>query len=133
MNKKTSLYLIGTLLISLFFVSALTTTATNGKEYRVSESSYDYGFIIVETFSTSGSISGLPCSEHVGGLHDLDITTNGGSISLFFTYPIWGSAINYQNQDVRIYMDHFLGVTTSYANGEGCLVGLGNNITWEII
>ena len=118
--------------ICTIFLSTNTITATKEKEFISNEVSYDYGFLIVETFSTSGSISGLPGYEHVGGLHDLEITTNGGSISLFFTSPVWGSSINYLNNDVHVQMDHFLGVTTSYANG-GCLVGLCKNISWEII
>ena len=99
----------------------------------IDETSYDLAFVIVETFSSSGSISGIPVSEHVGSLHDVEITTNGGSISLFFTIPVWGSAINYKNNDVHIQMEHFLGVTTAYTNGNGCLVGICKNITWEII
>jgi hypothetical protein len=96
------------------------------------ETSYDYGIVIIETFSTTGSISGIPSNEHVGGLHEIEITTTGGCISLFFTLPVWGSAINYRFEDVHIQMDHFLGVTTSYSGG-GCLVGICQNLTWEII
>jgi hypothetical protein len=132
MNKKIPLFLIGCVLISSFGISARTVTASIGDESTVNETSYDFGFVIIETFSTSGSISGIPDYEHVGGLHDVDITTQGGSISLFFTIPVWGSAINYQFDDVHVHMDHFLGVTTSYANSGGCLVGIGKNITWEI-
>jgi len=108
-------------------------SATKEKEFISNETSYDLGFVILETFSTSGSISGLPVSEHVGSLHDVEITTNGGSISLFFTIPVWGSAINYKNNDVHIQMEHFLGVTTAYTNGEGCLVGICKNISWELL
>ena len=132
MNKKINTLIIGIFVIFTVLLSTITITATKEKELILNEKTYDHAFIIVETFSTSGSISGIPDYEHVGGLHDVDITTNGGSISLFFTMPVWGSSINHRFNDVHLCMDHFLGVTTSYSNG-GCLVGICKNLTWEII
>jgi hypothetical protein len=132
MNRKICVYVIGIFVISTIFLSIIPVTATKEKEVNSNEAIYNHGFIIVETFSTAGSISGIPECDHVGSLHDVEIATNGGCISLFFTNPVWGSAINYRYHDVHIQMEHFLGVTTSYTNG-GCLVGICKNITWEII
>ena len=132
MNKKIYLYLIVILAIICILLSTSTAIATKEKNLIQNKTSYNYGFIIVETFSTSGSITGIPDYDHVGGLIDVDIITNGGSISVIFTSPIWGSAINYRNNDIQIHMDKFIGVT-SYSNSEGCLVGIGNNITWELL
>lgn len=102
MYKKVSLILILSLVIICFSVSSIGDTGFKEEELDQNETSYKYGFIIVETTSTSGSISGIPGNEHVGSLHDVNITTNGGFISLFFTSPVWGSAINFRNEDVHI-------------------------------
>lgn len=132
MNKKIYVFIIGIFVISTIFLSTIPITATKEKEFVSNEEPYEHAFVIVETLTTSGSISGLPGYEHVGSLHDVEITTNGGSISLLFTIPVWGSAINYRFNDVHIRMDHFLGVTASYSGG-GCLIGICKNLTWELI
>jgi len=131
MYKKVLLIL--SLAIICFSVSSTGETGFKEEVLDQNETSYRYGFIIIETTSTSGSISGIPDNEHVGSLHDVDITTNGGCISLFFTYPVWGSAINFRNEDVHIQMENFLGVSVLYSGNIGCLVGICKNISWEII
>ena len=133
MNNKISLFVVASLAIICFSVSLTADPVIKGQELNLNETSYGYGFIIVETFSTSGSISGIPDNEHVGSLHDVNITTNGGCISLFFTSPVWGSSINFRNENVHVQMEHFLGVTTLYSGRGGCLVGICKNISWEII
>jgi len=112
--------------------TTVTVSYTKAKEIDLNETSYNFGFIIVETFSTKGDISGIPDYDHVGGLQYVDITTNGGSISLIFTSPVWGSSINYKYNDIHIYMDQFLGVT-SFSSYGGCLVGICKNISWELL
>ena len=133
MNKKLSLFLAASLALICFSVCSTGDPVIKGEEMNLNEKSYGYGFVIVETFSTSGSISGIPENEHVGSLHDVNITTNGGCISLFFTSPVWGSAINFRNEDVHIQMENFLGVSVLYSGNIGCLVGICKNISWEII
>ena len=134
MKIKKYFLIIGIFISCTILIGTNTIIATEENEYVSNEEIiYNHAFVIVETFSTSGSITGIPVNEYVGGLSDLDITTNGGSISLFFTVPIWGSSINHLNQDVHVHMDHFIGVTAFYSCGTGCIVGLCKNITWEII
>ena len=131
MKRIILMVLIAGISFSAVVVNASTQSSISDEQIKTIET-YEHGFIIVDTFSTGGIISGIPEYEHVGGLHDLDITTDGGSISLFFTTPIWGSSINYRYDDVHIQMDHFLGVSTSYSSG-GTIVGICNNISWELI
>ena len=133
MNKKLSLLLAASLALICFSVCSTGDPVIKEEEMNLNETSYGYGFVIVETFSTSGSISGIPENEHVGSLHDVNITTNGGCISLFFTSPVWGSAINFRSEDVHIQMENFLGVSILYSGNIGCLVGICKNISWEII
>jgi hypothetical protein len=133
MLKKISIFMVVSLAIICFSVCSSADSVVISEETNIDETSYGYGFVIVETFSTSGSISGIPENEHVGSLHDVNITTNGGCISLFFTSPIWGSAINFRNENVHIEMENFLGVTILYSGNTGCLVGICKNISWELI
>ncbi len=129
MNKKIYVFLIGFLLISTIMLSTNTITATEEKENIIDVITYEYGFIVLDC----NTISGLPENEHVGGLYEVDLTTNGLTQGIIFTMPIWGSAIVIENNQIHLHMDNFFGVSVSYSCGAGSIVGIGRNIEWEIL
>jgi hypothetical protein len=104
MKKKLSMFMIGILLISSFFLCSIPITATKEKELVSNDMSYEFGLIVID----GNSILGLPEYEHVGGLNDLEISTNGFIQAIIFTIPVWGSAIIQGSDNLHISMDHFL-------------------------
>ena len=129
MKKKICVFSIGILFISTIFLSANPITANEEKEVIINSETYEYGFIVLDC----NTISGIPENEHVGGLNEVDITTEGLTQGVIFTMPIWGSAIVIENNNIHLHMDNFFGVSVSYSCGAGSIVGFGKNIEWEII
>ena len=129
MKKKICVFSIGILFISTIFLSANPITANEEKEVIINSETYEYGFIVLDC----NTISGIPENEHVGGLNEVDITTEGLTQGVIFTLPIWGSAIVIENNNIHLHMDNFFGVSVSYSCGAGSIVGIGKNIEWEII
>lgn len=129
MNKKICVIIIGFLFISTIILGTNVITATEEKEVIINSEAYDYGLIILDC----NTISGLPENEHIGGLSEVDLTTNGLTQGIIFTMPIWGSAIVIENNNIHLHMDNFFGVSVSYSCGAGSIVGIGKNIEWEII
>jgi hypothetical protein len=129
MNKKIYIISIGFLFISTIMLCNNPITANEDKEYIVTNEPYELGFIVLDC----NSISGLPENEHVGGLNEVDLTTEGLSQGVIVTMPIWGSAIIIENNQIHLHMDNFFGVSVSYSCGAGSIVGIGKNIEWEII
>ena len=129
MNKKICVLSIGFLFISTIILGANTITADEEKESIAAIEQYDFGFIVLDC----NSISGIPENEHVGGLNEVDLTTQGLTQGVIFTIPIWGSAIVIENNQIHLHMDNFFGVSVSYSCGAGSIVGIGKNIEWEII
>ena len=129
MKKKICVFSIGILFISTIFLSANPITANEEKEVIINSETYEYGFIVLDC----NTISGIPENEHVGGLNEVDITTEGLTQGVIFTMPIWGSAIVIENNNIHLHMDNFFGVSVSYSCGAGSIVGIGKNIEWEII
>ena len=129
MNKKIFVLIIGFLFIGTTFLSSNTTTAIKEKEIISNNEIYEYGIIILDC----NSITGIPEEEHVGGLQNIKIVTNGLTQGLIFTIPIWGSAIIIENNNIQINMENFFGVSVSYSCGAGSIVGIGKNIEWKII
>ena len=129
MNKKICVFSIGFLFISTIILSTNTIIANEEKEVIINSETYEYGFIVLDC----NTISGLPENEHIGGLKEVDLTTDGLTQGIIFTMPIWGSAIVIENNNIHLHMDNFFGVSVSYSCGAGSIVGIGKNIEWEII
>jgi hypothetical protein len=129
MNKKIYVLSIGFLFISTIILGTTTITANEDKENVMSNELYEFGFIVLDCIS----ISGLPENEHVGGLNEVDLKTDGLTQGLIFTMPIWGSAIVIENSQIHLRMENFFGVSVSYSCGAGSIVGIGKNIEWEIM
>jgi hypothetical protein len=129
MNKKIYVLSIGFLFISTIILGTNTIIANEEKENILTIEAYDFGFIVLDC----NSISGLPENEHVGGLNEVYLTTQGLTQGIIFTMPVWGSAIVIEDNQIHLHMDNFLGVSVSYSCGAGSIVGIGKNIEWEII
>ena len=129
MNRKIYVLSIGFLFISTIILGTNTITANEEMENIATIETYDFGFIALDCWN----VLGLPEDEHVGGLNEVDLTTNGLTQGIIFTMPAWGSKILIENNEIHIHMDNFLGVSVSYSCGAGSIVGIGKNIEWEII
>ena len=129
MNKKICSFMIGFLFISTIILGTNAIIATEEKENVLNNETYEFGFIVLDC----NTISGLPENEHVGGLYEVDLTTNGLTQGIIFTMPIWGSAIVIENNEIHLHMENFFGVSVSYSCGAGSIVGIGKNIEWEIL
>lgn len=127
MNKKRIGVLIGILVMITIYTSSMGVTATNEKESNL-EPVFKYGAFVL----TCTNIEGINDNNHVGGLSNLDITALTDEF-IIATYPIWGTTIIQEEVQVHITIENFLGVIQTYSSGKIQVVGICQNIAWEII
>lgn len=127
MNKKRIGVLIGILLMIIIYTNSIGITATNEKESNLGPV-FKYGAFVL----TCTNIDGINDYDHVGGLSNLDITASTDGF-IIATYPIWGTTIIEEEVQVHITIENFLGVIQTYSSGKIQLVGICQNIAWEIL
>ena len=127
MKKKFPLLIIGVLIVSTFFVSTATITASEVKEGNAS-SVYKFGAFIL----TSSDIEGIPLDDHMGGLSNVNITASSDQF-MISTIPIWGTAmIEDATVTINLRMDNFLGIIETRDDGYIDVMGLCRNVAWDI-
>ena len=99
MKKKICLIILAMSLFLMLLVPCITSIGYNNLSVNLSNVVYDSGcFILV-----SPNIEGVEEGLNIGGMHDLNITTNGGKNTfLILTKPIWGSTIITNLVDINI-------------------------------
>jgi hypothetical protein len=126
MNKN-NILLMGIILIGSILLACLPSAATTLDEPNISNNTYDKALIIID----APSIEGIPDNDHIGGLHDLDLTLTGPINGIILTQPVWGTAIINNSPDITMHMDHYLGITVSGSN-HGNMVGICQGFSWEL-
>ena len=128
MKKKFPLLIVGVLVVSTFFVSTATITASEVKEGNANPV-YKFGAFLL----TSSDIEGIPLEEHMGGLSNVNITASSDQF-MISTFPIWGTAlIEDATVTISLRMDNFLGIIETRDDGYIDVMGLCRNVAWEVI